>query len=75
MLDEQRELRKGVAKIGTTKRGIGPAYGDKAARTGLRMSDLMQPRAVFEKAARPRFEENNSILQGARRAADQLSTR
>src|SRR5437868_9999656 len=33
-LDEQRELRKGVAKIGTTKRGIGPAYGDKAARTG-----------------------------------------
>ena len=35
-LDEQRELRKGVTKIGTTKRGIGPAYGDKAARTGLR---------------------------------------
>ena len=34
VLDEQRELRKGVTKIGTTKRGIGPAYGDKAARTG-----------------------------------------
>ena len=33
-LDEQRELRQGRAKIGTTKRGIGPAYGDKAARTG-----------------------------------------
>ena len=43
LLDEQRELRKGRAKIGTTKRGIGPAYGDKAARTGLRISDLMQP--------------------------------
>src|ERR1041385_4424111 len=43
LLDEQRELRKGRAKIGTTKRGIGPAYGDKAARTGLRVSDLMQP--------------------------------
>ncbi|MFL6597176.1 MAG: adenylosuccinate synthetase, partial [Chthoniobacterales bacterium] len=34
ILDEQRELRRG--RIGTTKRGIGPAYGDKAARTGLR---------------------------------------
>jgi adenylosuccinate synthase len=33
VLDELRELRKGSAKIGTTKRGIGPAYGDKAART------------------------------------------
>src|SRR3954468_25067312 len=42
-LDEQRELLQGRAKIGTTKRGIGPAYGDKAARTGLRISDLMQP--------------------------------
>src|SRR5439155_19588587 len=48
MLDEQRELRQGRARIGTTKRGIGPAYGDKAARTGLRMSDLMQP-IVFSK--------------------------
>src|SRR6266478_6650726 len=35
-LDEQRETLKGKNKIGTTKRGIGPAYGDKAARTGLR---------------------------------------
>ena len=36
-LDEQREILKGKNKIGTTKRGIGPAYGDKAARVGLRM--------------------------------------
>src|ERR1041385_6430310 len=42
LLDEQRELRKGRTRIGTTKRGIGPAYGDKAARTGLRLADLMQ---------------------------------
>src|SRR5207244_13413781 len=42
LLDEQRELRQGRAKIGTTKRGIGPAYGDKAARTGLRVSALMK---------------------------------
>ena len=61
-LDEQRELRKGHDKIGTTKRGIGPAYGDKAARTGLRVSDLMQPR-LFSKKLRAKNQENNSILR------------
>src|ERR1700726_3032558 len=67
-LDEQRELRKGRAKIGTTKRGIGPAYGDKAARTGLRISDLMQP-IVFSKKLQAKIRENNSILEalGAKR--------
>ena len=66
-LDEQRELRKGLAKIGTTKRGIGPAYGDKAARTGLRVSDLMQP-TLFSKKLQAKITENNSILKalGAR---------
>ncbi len=62
LLDEQRELRQGRAKIGTTKRGIGPAYGDKAARTGLRMSDLMQP-IVFSKKLQAKIFENNRILQ------------
>ncbi len=61
-LDEQRELRKGHVKIGTTKRGIGPAYGDKAARTGLRVSDLMQP-TLFSKKLKAKIRENNSILQ------------
>src|SRR6267143_7164657 len=60
ILDEQRELRRG--RIGTTKRGIGPAYGDKAARTGLRMSDLMQP-IVFSKKLQAKVLENNRILQ------------
>ncbi len=66
-LDEQREQRKGVVKIGTTKRGIGPAYGDKAARTGLRMADLMQPE-VFTEKLRAKMHENNAILKalGAR---------
>jgi adenylosuccinate synthase len=66
-LDEQRELRKGHARIGTTKRGIGPAYGDKAARTGLRIADLMQPE-VFIKKLQAKMRENNSILKalGAR---------
>ncbi|HET9417711.1 MAG TPA: adenylosuccinate synthase [Chthoniobacterales bacterium] len=62
LLDEQRELRKGRAKLGTTKRGIGPAYGDKAARTGLRISDLMQP-ILFSKKLQAKIVENNSILQ------------
>jgi adenylosuccinate synthase len=67
VLDEQRELRKGGARLGTTKRGIGPAYADKAARTGLRVSDLMQP-IVFSKKLQAKVRENNSILQalGAR---------
>src|SRR5467141_3167625 len=60
LLDEQRELRRG--RIGTTKRGIGPAYGDKAARTGLRMSDLIQP-IVFSKKLQAKLIENNRILQ------------
>jgi adenylosuccinate synthase len=60
--DEQRELRKGVTKIGTTKRGIGPAYGDKAARTGLRVSDLMQP-ILFSKKLEAKMRENNAILR------------
>src|SRR5438094_4256500 len=60
LLDEQRELRRG--KIGTTKRGIGPAYADKAARTGLRMSDLMKP-IVFSKKLQAKVLENNRILQ------------
>jgi adenylosuccinate synthase len=61
-LDEQRELRKGRARIGTTKRGIGPAYADKASRTGLRMSDLMQP-ILFSKKLQAKIRENNSILE------------
>jgi adenylosuccinate synthase len=61
-LDEQRELRKGRNKIGTTKRGIGPAYGDKAARTGLRVIDLMRPKN-FSAKLKSRIEENNAILK------------
>jgi adenylosuccinate synthase len=61
-LDEQRELLKGKNKIGTTKRGIGPAYGDKAARTGLRMIDLINPDR-FEALLRFKIKENNEILR------------
>lgn len=40
-LDQARELARGSAKIGTTGRGIGPAYEDKVARRGLRLGDLL----------------------------------
>jgi adenylosuccinate synthase len=61
-LDAQRETLKGKQKIGTTKRGIGPAYGDKAARTGLRVIDLIHP-SRFEVLLRQKIRENNEILK------------
>src|SRR2546428_1360062 len=61
-LDEQREILKGKHKIGTTKRGIGPAYGDKAARTGLRVIDLVDPKR-FQKHLQFKIRENNEILK------------
>ena len=42
-LDVLEEASRGSDTIGTTKRGIGPAYADKAARSGLRFGDLLQP--------------------------------
>lgn len=62
LLDERREVRKGKNKIGTTKRGIGPAYGDKAARTGLRVGDLLN-KAEFARKLKLRLAENNAVLK------------
>lgn len=62
LLDEQREVRKGKNKIGTTKRGIGPAYGDKAARTGLRVGDLLDT-TEFARKLKLRLGENNAVLK------------
>jgi adenylosuccinate synthase len=61
-LDAQREVLKGKNKIGTTKRGIGPAYGDKVSRVGLRLIDLVNPER-FEEKLRVRLKENNEILK------------
>ena len=61
-LDAQRETLKGKNKIGTTKRGIGPAYGDKAARTGLRVIDLISPER-FRQQLELKIKENNEILR------------
>ncbi len=61
MLDAQGEARRAKGdQIGTTMRGIGPAYGDKAARFGLRMCDLVDPE--FPALLRARVEEKNRIL-------------
>ena len=48
-LDQARELKRGNAKIGTTGRGIGPAYEDKVARRGLRLADMMDSERLLKK--------------------------
>jgi adenylosuccinate synthase len=48
-LDHARELALGKEKIGTTGRGIGPAYEDKVARRGVRVGDLLHPERFAKK--------------------------
>lgn len=61
-LDEVEEERKGNNKIGTTKKGIGPAYMDKAARIGIRIADLLD-KEVFEEKLTRNLEEKNRMLE------------
>ena len=61
-LDEVEEERKGANKIGTTKKGIGPAYMDKAARIGIRIADLLD-REVFEEKLTQNLKEKNRMLE------------
>lgn len=61
-LDQARELARGEAKIGTTGRGIGPAYEDKVARRGLRVADLLHPER-FAKKLKEVMEYHNFVLQ------------
>lgn len=49
VLDQMRELAKGGKAIGTTGRGIGPAYEDKVARRGIRFGDLFEPKRLKDK--------------------------
>ncbi|MGH3116585.1 MAG: adenylosuccinate synthetase, partial [Gaiellales bacterium] len=48
-LDSASERRLGRLQIGTTRRGIGPAYADKAARIGIRVQDILDPKILREK--------------------------
>ena len=61
-MDELEEERKGANKIGTTRRGIGPAYMDKAARIGIRLVDLLDPEE-FALRLRNNLEEKNKVFQ------------
>lgn len=56
--DELEEASKGDNKIGTTKKGIGPAYMDKAARIGIRMADLLDREAFKEKLEQNLAQKN-----------------
>ena len=61
-LDQAREAKRGFEKIGTTGRGIGPAYEDKVARRGLRLGDL-QDEHRFARKLREVMDYHNFALQ------------
>ncbi len=62
VLDGLEEERKGENKIGTTRKGIGPCYMDKAARNGIRMADLMDAEE-FERKVRHNVKEKNVLIE------------
>src|SRR5690625_1858754 len=61
-LDILQEEEKGIHKIGTTKKGIGPAYMDKAARIGIRIADLLD-KEVFTKKLEQNLKEKNRLFE------------
>ncbi|MBA2414487.1 MAG: adenylosuccinate synthase [Geodermatophilaceae bacterium] len=60
-LDRVTERHLGKARIGTTGRGIGPAYGDKVARIGIRVQDLLDP-GIFRAKLEAALREKNQVL-------------
>lgn len=61
ILDREGEMRLGKSMIGTTKKGIGPAYADKAARIGIRAQDLLDIK-IFREKVQSALQEKNTIL-------------
>jgi len=61
-LDGATEKARGAAAIGTTRRGIGPAYTDKAARSGIRAEEMLHPPERFARRIREQVEAKNEIL-------------
>ncbi|MEK7196386.1 MAG: adenylosuccinate synthase, partial [Nitrospirota bacterium] len=61
-IEREQERLKGSKKIGTTGRGIGPAYVDKIARTGLRVGDLLYPE-VFREKLKINLSSVNNLLK------------
>ena len=62
VIDQCREEALGKAKIGTTGRGIGPAYEDKAARIGIRVGDLLRPETL-SKRVHAALQEKNFLIE------------
>jgi adenylosuccinate synthase len=62
-LDRAREARSGALRIGTTGRGIGPAYEDKVGRRAVRVCDLADPKAL-EARLEPLLLHHNALLRG-----------
>ena len=60
-LDKLKEAKVGPGKIGTTGRGIGPCYADKASRTGIRLADLLDT-DLFKKKLAMNVEEKNQLF-------------
>ncbi len=60
-LDAAREVARGAAKIGTTGKGIGPAYEDKVARRAIRVADLLNPERFAEKL-KENLDYHNFVL-------------
>ncbi len=63
LLDQAMEQRRGTQKIGTTGRGIGPTYADKAQRNGIRVIDLLDERRLRERLLSPLNEKNDLLKQ------------
>jgi adenylosuccinate synthase len=57
-IDSASERRLGTLQIGTTRRGIGPAYADKAARLGIRVQDILDPKILRQKFETALAEKN-----------------
>ncbi|CAN5724459.1 adenylosuccinate synthase [soil metagenome] len=62
ILDRLEEEERGDSKIGTTQRGMGPAYADKAARVGLRIADIADPEHLLDRLGSV-LEEKNRLLE------------
>src|SRR5918999_537288 len=62
LIDQARERLRGEGMIGTTGRGIGPAYEDKVARVGIRLIDLLEEE-TFQEKLRRNIEEKNIYLK------------
>jgi adenylosuccinate synthase len=67
-IDSASERRLGKLQIGTTRRGIGPAYADKAARLGIRVQDILDPKILRQKFETA-LAEKNTVLERLHDAA------